>query len=325
MTRIVVLDGHTLARDDNPWSDIEALGDLTVYERSAPGEVVARALDAQILVINKIALTRDVLAQLPALRLIVVTATGYDVVDTRAAAERGVLVANVPVYGTDSVAQFAIAHLLNLCHHVSRHDGFVRTGEWERTGDFSFWRTPQIELAGLTMGIIGFGRIGRRVGEIAHALGMRVLACDEVRGAAPGYEPFAWAESIEALAAEADVVTLHCPQTPANKGFINEGLLRRMKRTALLINVARGGLVNEADLARALNGEWIAGAGLDVVTVEPIPMDNPLLAARNCVITPHMAWASLAARRRLMAVAVENIRAFLEGRPQNIVNRTATA
>lgn len=321
MSLSVVLDGYTLASDDNPWTDLQALGEVKIYERSTAAEVLERARDAQVVVINKIALTRPVLEQLPALRFVAVSATGYDIVDTRAAAERGVAVANVPVYGTDSVAQFTIAHLLNLCHQIPLHADLVRAGEWARTGDFSFWRTPQLELAGLTLGIIGFGRIGRRVGEIAHALGMSILAFDEQRGSAPEYQPFAWAESAEALAAAADVVTLHCPQTPANKGFINAAFLKRMKPSALLLNASRGGLVNEADLARALNEGWIAGAGLDVVSTEPIRPDNPLLAARNCVITPHMAWASLAARRRLMAVTVENVRSFLAGRPQNVVNK----
>lgn len=320
MTRIVVLDGYTLAHGDNPWTGLEALGEVRIYDRSLPGEILERARCAQALIINKVELTRTLLEQLPGLRFIAVTATGYNVVDTQAAAERGIPVSNVPVYGTDSVAQFAIAHLLNLCHRIPLHDELVRQGEWAKEGDFSFWRTPQLELAGRTLGIIGFGRIGRRVGEIAHALGMRVLAYNVRRGEDPAYRPFAWAGSVEELATRADVVTLHCPQTAENEGFVNASLLRRMKPTAFLINVSRGALVNERDLAQALNEGWIAGAALDVVSAEPIRPDNPLLAARNCVITPHMAWASLAARRRLMHATIENVRAFLDGKPQNVVN-----
>jgi glycerate dehydrogenase len=320
-TKIVVLDGSTLASDDNPWTALEALGEVMIFDQTPPELIVERSRGAQVLIVNKVVLTRQDIERLPDLRFIAVSATGYNTVDVKAAGERGIPVANVPVYGTDSVAQFAFAHLLNLCHKVGLHDRLVQGGEWACVPDFCFWRTPQIELAGLTIGIIGFGRIGRRVGEMAHAFGMKVIAYDECRGAEPAYQPFAWKESMADLTAEADVLTLHCPQTEANKGFVNAALLRRMKPGAFLINVARGGLVNEADLARALNEGWIAGASVDVVSEEPIRPGNPLLGARNCVITPHMAWASLAARRRLMDVTIDNVAAFLTGQPQNIVNQ----
>jgi len=319
--KIVVLDGSTLASDDNPWTALEAFGEVMIFDHTPPELIVERSRGAQVLIINKVVLARQDIEQLPDLRFIAVSATGYNAVDVKAAGERGTPVANVPVYGTDSVAQFAFAHLLNLCHKVGLHDRLVQDGEWACVPDFCFWRTPQIELAGLTIGIIGFGRIGRRVGEMAHAFGMKVIAYDECRGADPAYQSFAWKESMDELAAEADVLTLHCPQTAANKGFVNAALLRRMKPGAFLINVARGGLVNEADLACALNEGWIAGASVDVVSEEPIRSGNPLLGAKNCVITPHMAWASLAARRRLMNVTIDNVAAFLKGRPQNIVNQ----
>jgi glycerate dehydrogenase len=241
-------------------------------------------------------------------------------VDIAAAGQRGIPVSNVPEYGTDSVAQFVLAILLELCHHVGLHNDAVKAGEWASSSDWCFWKTPQILLSKRKMGIVGFGRIGRRVGELAHALGMEVLAFDPQPGKDPAYAPFQW-KTLDGLFAEADVITLHCPQTEANVGLVDRALIQRMREQAFLINAARGGLVVEQDLADALNSGRIAGAGIDVVSSEPIQPDNPLLDARNCLITPHIAWASLSARRKLMAQTVENIRGFLAGSPVNVVNR----
>ena len=317
--RIVVLDGYVLNPGDNPWTGLEELGEVTVYDRTAEAEIVARACDAEVVLTNKTPLSAETLAALPKLRLVAVLATGYNVVDVAAARERGITVSNVPTYGTDSVAQFVFALLLELCHHVGRHDALVRDGEWRRRGEFSFWDSPLVELAGRTMGLVGFGRIGRRVGQIAHALGMSVLACDPLAFEEPDYRPFRTATLGEVLA-EADVVSLHCPLTDDNEGFVNAELLGRMKSTALLINTARGPLVNQADLRRALDAGVIAGAAVDVVREEPIAPDNPLLGAANCIITPHIAWAALAARRRLMETTVRNVAAYQAGRPINVVN-----
>jgi len=317
--RIVVLDGHTLNRGDNPWDELAALGELTVYDRSARDEIVPRARGAAVALTNKTHLDAAALAALPELRYVGVLATGYNVVDVAAAHARGITVTNVPEYGTDFVAQHVFALLLELANAVGEHDAAVHAGEWQRCPDFSFWTRPLLELAGLTMGIVGYGRIGQRVGEVARALGMRVLA--SARPGSPLPPPTAketWCE-LEELFAAADVVTLHCPLTADNERFVNARLLARMKRSALLINAARGQLVDEAALAQALADGTIAGAGLDVVSDEPIRADNPLLRAPRCVITPHVAWASLAARRRLMATAVENLRAYLAGRPVNLV------
>lgn len=319
--RIVVLDGHTLNPGDNPWDALAELGELTVYPRSAPHEVVPRAAGAPIVLTNKTRLDAATLAALPELRFVAVLATGYDVVDVAAARERGILVANVPEYGTDSVAQHTIALLLELAQRVCEHDAAVRAGEWQRSPDFSFWRRSPLELAGLVMGVVGFGRIGRRVAELAHALRMEVRAVRR-RPPSPGDAPprpgFVWS-SLDEVAAEADVVSLHCPLTAETERLVDAAFLRRMKRSAFLINTARGPLVDEAALARALDEGIIAGAALDVVAEEPIRAGNPLLGARNCILTPHLAWASLAARRRLMARTVENVRAYLAGNPINLV------
>ncbi len=317
--RIVVLDGYTLNPGDQSWKPIEDLGDLTVYDRTPPREVVPRAADAEIVLTNKTAITAELLNELPRLRFVSVLATGYNVVDVPAAQRRDVVVSNVPVYATDAVAQFVFAMLLELCHRVGVHDAAVRSGEWAAQPDFSFWKTPLIELAGKRMGIVGFGRIGRRVGELAHAFGMEVLAVDVAQSDPPGYQPFAW-RNVEELFAEADVVSLHCPQTPDNAGFVNAELLGRMRSGAFLINTARGGLIVERDLADALDEGQIAGAGLDVVSTEPVRPENPLPGAKNCIITPHIAWATLAARKRLMQTTAGNIAAFMKGSPVNVVS-----
>jgi glycerate dehydrogenase len=317
--RIVVLDGYTLNPGDNPWSEVERLGELTVHDRTAPDQIVPRALGAEIVVTNKTPLSAETIGRLPHLQFIAVLATGYNIVAVKAAARRGIPVSNVPVYGTDSVAQFVFALLLELCHRVALHDELVHRGEWQARGEFSFSAAPLVELAGRQMGIVGFGRIGRRVGELAHAFAMSVCAHDPLPGRAPDYRPFEWAGSIEQVFAHADVVSLHCPQTAENLRMVDARLLGLMKPQAMLINTARGGLVNEADLAAALMEGRIAGAAVDVVSEEPIRPDNPLLAAPRCLITPHIAWATLAARQRLMHAAAENIAAFIAGRPANTV------
>lgn len=317
--KIVVLDGYTLNPGDNPWDEIERLGELTVYERTPPADVVSRGRDAEILLTNKTPITRKDMERLEALRFIGVLATGYNVVDAAAAAERGIPVTNVPVYGTDSVAQHVFALLLELSQQVGLHGRAVAAGEWTANPDFSFWKTSLVELAGKTMAVIGFGRIGRRVGELAHAFGMGVLAVDVLRRDPPDYEPFSWTTPDDAFR-RADVVSLNCALTAENEGFVDAALLRTMKGGAFLINAARGQLVNEADLADALDSGGIAGAAVDTVSTEPIRADNPLLRAKNCIITPHNAWASLEARRRLMHTVAENIRTFRSGGIQNRVN-----
>jgi glycerate dehydrogenase len=317
--KIVVLDGFTLNPGDNPWDELARLGDLRVYERTPPEAIVERAHDADVVLTNKTPMTAQTLAQLLQLRFIAVLATGHNVVDSAAARARGIPVSNVPEYGTDSVAQHVFALLLELCHHVGLHDAAVQAGEWTRAVDFCFWKTTLMELSGLTMGIVGCGRIGRRVATLAHAFGMSVIAAGGSRRDEPGYHPFAWT-TIPELFSRADVISLHCPLTADNASFVNRDLLRRVKPSALFINVARGGLVDEAALAEALNAGKLAGAAVDVVSIEPLRADNPLRAARNCIITPHIAWASLAARRRLMATTVKNVEAFIAGQPINVVS-----
>ncbi|MGH7785591.1 MAG: D-2-hydroxyacid dehydrogenase [Candidatus Binatia bacterium] len=317
--RIVVLDGQTLNPGDNPWDDLAALGELTVYDRTAPGQIVARAADAEVVLTNKTPVDAAALAALPRLRFIAVLATGYNIVDVAAARARGIPVANVPEYGTAGVAQHTMALLLELCVRVGDHQRAVAAGEWTRAPDFCFWLTPPRELAGLTIGLVGFGRIGRRVGTLARAFDMRVLAHSRSRAGAPDWPGFAWRD-IPALFAEADVVSLHCPLTTDNARFVDAPLLARMKPGAVLINTARGGLVDEADLAEALHAGRLAGYAADVLSSEPPAADNPLPAAPHCVITPHIAWASLPARRELMRISVANVAAFVAGTPANVVN-----
>lgn len=316
--KIVVLDGFTLNPGDNPWIEVEALGDFTVYDRTPPDKVLERAKDAEIICTNKTVLDKDILDGLPKLRFISVLATGYNVVDLDAARERGIPVSNVPVYSTDSVVQFVFALILEHCHHVSHYSEMIYNGTISKK-DFCYWDTDLIELSGKKLGIIGFGKIGRRVGEVAHAMGMEVLAHTRTQRDEPSYKPFAW-KSLDDLVAEADIISLHCPLTDENTGMVNKDLLSRMKSSAFLINTGRGGLVNEQDLADALNEEKIAGAAVDVLSVEPVADDNPLLKAKNCVITPHIAWATKEARKRLMGTTAENIRGFITGNPVNVVN-----
>lgn len=317
--RIVILDGATLNPGDNPWTEIDALGTVEVFDDSTPEETAAHLTDADIAVTNKVVLSRELLQSLPNLKLITVTATGYDCVDIAAARELGIAVSNVPTYGTDSVSQFAFGLLLELCHRVSMHDEAVRKGRWASCGSFSFWLTPQIELANLTMGIIGFGRIGRRTGQLANAFGMRVLAADQWQYDPPDYDGFEWADA-DRVAAESDAISLHCNLTDETRGIIDADFLSRMKPSAFLINASRGPLVVEAALAAALNADQIAGAASDVASIEPIREDNPLLTAKNMILTPHIAWSTLSARKRMTATTAANIREFLAGAPQNVVN-----
>ncbi len=307
---IVVLDGATLNPGDLSWAELEALGPCVIHPRSAGDEIVARARDAEIVLTNKTPLDAATLAQLPRLRYVGVLATGYNVVDVAAARARGVPVTNVPTYGTNSVAQHTLALLLELTNQVGRHAASVRAGGWVRCPDFCYAETPLVELDGLVLGLVGAGRIARAVARLGEALGMRVVHATRAGGR----------PELERVLAEADVVSLHCPLTPETRGLIDAAALARMKPTALLLNTSRGPLVVEADLAAALNAGRIAGAAVDVLAVEPPRPDNPLLGARNCLVTPHHAWATQAARRRLLAVAVDNVRAFLAGAPRHVVN-----
>jgi glycerate dehydrogenase len=317
-SNIVVLDGYTLNPGDNPWDPISRLGALHVYDRSTREQSLERSAAANVLITNKVPIDSTVMEAARDLRFIAVTATGFNVVDAAAARQRGIRVSNVPVYGTDTVAQFTFALILELCHRVGQHAASVANGDWQRSRDWCYWLTPQVELAGKRIGIVGFGRIGRRVGELAHAFGMEVLANGIREGDAPPYTRFRWVD-LPTLFSESDVVTLHCPQTEQNKQMVNDSLLRRMKKTALLINASRGTLVNEQQLAEHLSRGTLAGAAVDVVSAEPIRDDNPLLGAPNCLITPHMAWATPDARRRIMQATAENIAAFLRGAPINVV------
>ncbi|BCG47755.1 D-isomer specific 2-hydroxyacid dehydrogenase, NAD-binding [Citrifermentans bremense] len=317
--KIVVLDGYTLNPGDNPWDEVAALGELTLYDRTPSELVVERSRGAQILLTNKTRLTAASLEALPELRLICVLATGYNVVDLEKSAQLGIPVVNVPEYGSDSVAQHAIALLLELTNKVASYHEAVARGEWSSSPDFTLVGEPLTELSGRKIGIVGLGRIGGRVAQIANALGMEVLAHNPRRRVAPEGVSLRWL-GLEELFKEADVVSLHCPLSAENEGMVNQRMLALMQPHALFLNTSRGGLVVERDLAEALNSGSIAGAAVDVAASEPIPADSPLLTARNCIITPHVAWATLSARRRLMAVTAANIASFLSGKPQNVVN-----
>ncbi len=316
--RIVVLDGYALNPGDLSWRELEALGECTVHDRTPPEQIAGRARGAGAVLINKVVITRSVLEALPELKYVGVLATGYNVVDTAAARERGVTVTNVPAYGTASVAQMVFAHLLELTHSVGLHAESVRRGDWTRCPDFCYWLRPVVELDGLTMGIVGLGRIGRQTAAIALAFGMRVLAHD-VTAPAGGMNGVEMVE-LDRLFRESDAVSLHCPLTPETERLVDARRLALMKPGAFLINTSRGPLVDERALAEALDAGRIAGAGLDVLSAEPPPAENQLLAARNCNVTPHIAWASRAARGRLLATALENLRNFQAGSPTNVVS-----
>ena len=317
--KIVVLDGYTENPGDLSWEKLEALGELTVYDRTPADKVAERIGDAEIVYTNKTPITRETMDACPNIKFISVLATGYNIVDCAAAKEKGIPVTNVPTYGTASVAQFAIALLLEVCHHVAHHDMAVHQGRWESNPDWCFWDYPLIELAGKTMGIIGLGRIGRATARIAKALGMRVIAADKVRSEAGAQD--AEYVDLDTLLAESDVVVLHCPLFPDTQGIINKNTIAKMKDGVIIINNSRGQLVVEQDLADALNSGKVYAAGLDVVSTEPIKGDNPLLTAKNCIITPHISWAPRESRMRIMDAAAENLKAFMAGEPINLVNK----
>jgi len=314
---LVYLDAYTLNPGDLDWAPIQSLGSITFYDRTPPEQILERAADAEIILINKVKLPRPILEQLPKLRYIGVTATGYDVVDVKAAREQGIMVTNVRGYSTPSVAQVTFALLLELTHHVGLHAESVRGGEWEHNPDFSYWKTPLVELAGKTLGLVGFGEIGQQVAAIGRAFGMNILVSRR-NAEQPAPEGIQYVD-LPTLFAKSDAVSLHCPLTSDNRQFVNRDLLSRMKPTAFLINTSRGALIEENDLAEALNRGQLAGAGLDVLSVEP-PSGNPLISAKNCLITPHLAWASLEARQRLLRLTADNISAFQRGEPVNVVN-----
>ena len=316
--QIVVLDGHTLSPGDLTWDALKALGPCEVYDRTGPTQVVARASGAPIVLTNKTVVSRAMIAQLPELQYLGVLATGYNVVDIEAAQQRGICVTNVPAYGTPSVAQMVFAHLLHFTQHVGEHSQSIHNGDWSRSPDFCYWNYPLVELAGLTMGIVGLGRIGRQTAKLALAFGMKVVYSDVTPQSDVSGDIVA--TDLDTLFRASDVISLHCPLIEDNRGFVNHRRLEMMKPTAFLINTSRGPLIDEPALAEALNRGRIAGAGLDVLCEEPPQLDNPLLHARNCTITPHIAWATKAARQRLMDIAVANVRAFLQGKPQNVVS-----
>lgn len=316
--KIVILDGYTQNPGDLSWDGFRKLGELTVYDRTPKEEIIARIGDAPIVITNKTPITAETLDACPGIKYIGVLATGYNVVDTAAAKARNIPVTNIPAYGTQAVAQFAIAMLLEICHHVADHSHAVYEGRWSSCPDFCFWDYPMIELAGKTMGIIGFGRIGRAVGRIAAAMGMNVIAysrsqCDEGRAIGEYV-------SLDELFSRSDVISLHCPLFPETKGIICKDSIAKMKDGVILLNNSRGPLIVEQDVADALNDGKIAYAAVDVVDAEPILPDNPLLKAKNCLITPHISWAAFESRSRLMNIAVDNLQKYLEGAPVNVVN-----
>lgn len=316
--KIVVLDGYTLNPGDLNWGGIEALGEVTVYDRTPADKIIERIGDAQAVYTNKTPISRATLDACKNVRFIGVLATGYNVVDIAAAKEKGIPVCNIPTYGTAAVGQFAIALLLEICHHVAHHSNAVHEGRWESNPDWCFWDYPLIELAGKTMGIIGFGRIGQTTGAIAKAMGMRVIASDSH----PNDAGRAIAEyvDLDTLLKTSDVISLHCPLFPETEGIINKDNIAKMKDGVIILNNSRGPLIVEQDLADALNSGKVYAAGLDVVSSEPIHGDNPLLKAKNCILTPHISWAPKESRQRLMDIAVNNLAQFLKGTPANVVN-----
>lgn len=317
--KIVVLDGYTLNPGDISWDEFKKLGEVEIYDRTPKDKILERIGNSEIAITNKTPLGRDVFVKLPNLKYIGVLATGYNVVDVDAAKEFGITVTNVPDYGTMAVAQFTFALLLELCNHVWEHNAAVKNGEWTKCADFCFYKYPLIELAGKTLGIIGFGRIGKSVSDIAVAMGMNVLAYSRNRNKVIKNENIRYAQ-LEELLAESDVISLHCPLTESTRGMINENTIGKMKDGVIIINTARGPLIEEEDLAEALNNGKVAGAAVDVVSAEPIKENNPLLRAKNCIITPHIAWAPKETRERLMKIAAENLKSYLSGNPINVVN-----
>ena len=317
--KIVVLDGYTENPGDLSWDELGKFGELTVYDRTKAEDVVERIGDAEVVYTNKTPITRETLEACPNVKFISVLATGYNVIDVDAARERGIPVTNIPTYGTDAVSQFAIALLLEMCHHVGEHSEAVKNGEWTNNADWTFWKHPLIELAGKTMGIIGFGRIGQGTGRIAQALGMKVVAYDAHKRPELITDTCRYVE-LDELFSESDFISLHCPLFKETEGIINKDNIAKMKDGVKIINTSRGPLIVEEDLKDALNSGKVSGAGVDVVSTEPIKADNPLLQAKNIYITPHIAWAPKESRQRLMDIAVDNLRAYAEGSPINVVN-----
>ena len=317
--KIVILDGRALNPGDLSYDCIRQFGEVTLYQRTeTEAEAIERIGDSEIVLVNKVPITEAVLAACPGIRLICVQATGYNIVDCNACARRGIPVTNVPSYGTAAVAQFTMALILELCHRIGLHDQSVHRGDWVKSDNFCYWLTPQTELAGKTLGILGFGRIGREVGKLAKAFGMRVIACN--RSQCEEGRQIGEYVDMDTLLARSDILSLHCPQTPGTEKIINARSLARMKDGAMLINTARGGLLDENAVAEALRSGKLRGAAVDVVSKEPMAPDNPLLSAPGCIITPHIAWAPVESRQRLLDCVVENIRCFLNGTPQNVVN-----
>ena len=317
--KIVVLDGYTLNPGDLNWDALKALGDVEIYERSNPAEVLERATGADILLTNKTPLGKDILEQLPVVKFISLLATGYNVVDVQFAKQKGIVVSNVPGYGTASVVQMTFALLLEFCLHAQRHSDAVAAGRWSSSKDFCFWDYPLVELQDKTLGIIGFGDIGKKVADVASAFGMQIVANSRTQSDQGHRKNFKWV-TLDELLRQADVVSIHSPLTPETTGLINKQTLQLMKPSAFLINTSRGPIIVDQDLADALNNGTIAGAGIDVLSAEPPTADNPLLKAKNCIITPHISWATKEARARLLDIAVNNAKSFLEGRAVNVVN-----
>ena len=315
---IVILDGYTENPGDLSWSGMEELGQLTVYDRTQVEDIVSRIGDADAVIVNKTPLSADIFAACPSIRYVGVLATGYNVVDIEAAGRRGIPVCNIPSYGTAAVAQMTMALLLEICHHAYAHSQAVKEGQWTNGADWCFWNYPLLELAGKTMGIIGFGRIGQAVGRLSKAFGMEVIAYDSVESE-EGDKIGAYV-TIEELYRRSDVVSLHCPLFEENQRMINRDSLSKMKDGVIILNTSRGALIDETALAEALDSGKVFGAGLDVVSVEPVREDNPLLSCDSCIITPHIAWAPKESRQRLMDIAVDNLKAFCQGRAQNVVN-----
>ena len=318
--KIVVLDGYTLNPGDISWDGLKVLGDVTIHDRTPADKVVERAAGAEIVFTNKTPINEETINQLGSLKFIGVLATGYNIINTEAAKEKGIIVSNVPGYGTTSVVQMTIALLLELCLHVQRHSDSVMEGKWAKSADWCFWDYPLVELSGKTIGIIGFGRIGQQVGDVATAFGMNIIGNSRNWTDQSQRKNFRWAE-IPELLAQSDVISIHCPLFPETKGLINKESLKTMKKSAFLLNTSRGPIVVDEDLADALNNDVIAGAGIDVLSVEPPPAGNPLFKATNCIITPHIAWATKEARLRLMDATVNNLSSFLNGNPINVVNK----
>lgn len=314
--KIVILEGHAVNPGDLSWNAIQQFGDVTIYDRTDPADAAKRIGDAQIVLINKTPITADLLDQCPNLRLICVQATGYNVVDCAAAKQRGITVCNVPAYGTNAVAQFTFSLLLEICNQVGHHNNAVHAGRWSECGNFCFWDTPQMELHGKTLGIIGYGSIGQAVGRIAKAFGMKVLAYSRTR-----YPEFQddYAD-LNAVLSRSDIITLHCPMTPETDRIINKDTIAKMKDGAILINTGRGQLVDEQAAADALACGKLRAMAADVVSIEPITPENPLLSAPNCILTPHMAWTPVEARQRIIDITANSIAGFLNGQPQNVVN-----